>query len=213
MLCYSHGVNLESGILLEDELLAQLAECGRQATTIAQAHHNDPGSNGHTFGSDRYHRATELAREPLESAGFNVARRGAGLIARRGNVELNFAVARGNDLRDPASFDAGSSPARRRAALQNTSQMTLDGMPASAEIVHIVWSGTVHQGLTAVHVGRLAMRSQDRLMWSVLRRVDVPTPNTTLGGRSEDVQITPHSSQPEPVLRLEAKREADIDQG
>src|SRR5580700_11382658 len=98
---------------LDDELVKALVGCGRQGHRIAQAQDNEPGSNGFTFGTDRYQRSTELAVEILKDEGFAVSRRGAGLIARRVGLELQFAVARGADLSDPASFDADSSPARR----------------------------------------------------------------------------------------------------
>src|SRR4051812_2465680 len=97
-------------ITLEDELVQQLVHCGRRGHEVAQAHSNDPGANGFTWGTDRYQRSTQLAMDDvLTHFGFTVSRRGAGLIARRRDVELQFAVAKGIDLTNPANFDAGSS--------------------------------------------------------------------------------------------------------
>ncbi|HEU5472640.1 MAG TPA: hypothetical protein VFV67_18495 [Actinophytocola sp.] len=156
---------------LEDELIGKLVGCGREAHRVARAHHNDPGSNGFTFGTDRYHRGTELAAEVLAEHKFRVFRRGAGLVGVRDGIELHFAVARGTDLSDPGAFDADSSPARRRAAAGNGGQLTFDGMPESP-VLHLVWSGTPESGQTAVHIGRLALGGGDRLVWSVLLRID-----------------------------------------
>ena len=103
-------MDIGPGVTVEDELVLRLVGCGREAHDIARAHHNDPGSNGHTFGLDRYQRGTELAKGPLREYGFQVKRRGAGLLARRDDLELQFAVARGDDLNDPSDFDADSSP-------------------------------------------------------------------------------------------------------
>src|SRR4051794_34757582 len=104
-------MRISDGVDLEGSLVAALVSCGRTAHEIAQDHHLDLGSNGNTFGNDRYHRGAELAREALVDHGFTCHRRGAALIARRGSLELQFAVARGQDLRDAAAFDADSSPA------------------------------------------------------------------------------------------------------
>lgn len=198
---------------LGDELVAALVRCGREGHRLAQAHHNDPGSNGFTFGTDRYQRSTELAADVLRSAGFSVTRRGAGLLARRAEVELQFAVARGIDLCDPSSFDADSSPARRRAAASNANQLAFDGMPEppAAAVVHIVWSGTVELGQTAVHAGRLVTGAGDRLDWAVLVRLDGPAPveRRTPG----DVPRVPsYTEQPEPALTLVARAVSQTDE-
>src|SRR6266568_5176890 len=120
-------MEIGDGVELDDGLVQALIGCGREGHRIAQAHHNDPGSNGFTFGTDRYQRSTELAVEVLKNEGFSTSRRGAGLIARREGIELHFAVARGTNLADPASFDADSSPARRKAGATNANQLILDG--------------------------------------------------------------------------------------
>lgn len=193
----------------EDELISALVSCGREAHRVAQAHHNDPGSNGFTFGTDRYQRATQLAVEVLSDDGFKVARRGAGLVARRGDLELQFAVARGIDLTDPASFDADSSPARRKAGASNANQLTFDGMPESeaALIVHVVWSGTPEAGQTAVHAGRLVLGASDRLDWAVLVRLDDPV-DQRREGVSPAPRVPTYVDQPEPALRLSPKPSA-----
>lgn len=202
-------------ITLDDALITALVDCGRQAHEVAQAHQNDPGSNGFTFGTDRYQRATELAMEPLTDHGYDVRRRGAGLIASRDGIELHFAVARGNDLTDPASFDADSSPARRRAAHLNSGQLPFDGMPAPAadHVVHLVWSGTRDAGLTAVHVGRLVLGAGDRLDWSVLLRVDAATTEALVPGTATE-PVTTYAQQPVPALELSARQaDAATDEG
>jgi hypothetical protein len=193
-------------VVLDDSLIVALVACGRQAHEIAQAHQNDPGSNGFTFGTDRYQRGTELAVSPLVDHGYDVRRRGAGLRARRDDVEVHFAVARGNDLTDPANFDADSSPARRRAAHQNSGQMPLDGMPgpAAEHIVHVVWSGTPAAGLTGVHVGRLILGAGDRLDWAVLVPVGDAASTAVVTGAASDV-VTTYAEQPVPVLELSAR--------
>ena len=191
---------------LDDGLVEALVRCGREGHRVARAHHNDPGSNGFTFGTDRYQRSTELAIKVLRKKGFSVTRRGAGLIARREALELQFAVARGTDLSDPASFDADSSPARRKAAAMNATQLAFDGMPQrdAGPIVHVVWSGTPEVGLTAVHAGRLVAGVGDHLVWSVLVRLD----EDALADRQDTAEVgaTPsYADQPEPALVVAAR--------
>jgi hypothetical protein len=191
---------------LDEELAQALVRCGQEGHRVAQAHHNDPGSNGFTFGTDRYQRSTELAIEILRDKGFSATRRGAGLIARREGLDLQFAVARGTDLSDPASFDADSSPARRKAGATNAAQLAFDGMPQrdAGPIVHVVWSGTPEAGQTAVHAGRLVASAGDRLDWSVLVRLDEPV----LADRSDTAGVAAapsYGDQPEPALVVAAR--------
>jgi hypothetical protein len=205
-------MNLDDGVRLDDDLVQALVDCGRRGHAIAQAHHTDPGSNSFTFGTDRYHRATELARPVLEDHGFTVGRRGAGLIARRPGVELQFAVARGHDLSDAGAFDADSSPGRRRAGEANAVQLVLEGMPELPQqpIVHVVWSGTPHEGLTATHLGKL-VSAAERLRWAYLHRVDGGLDGVD---RQEllDVEGLPgYADQPVPALEVSA-RVADRDE-
>lgn len=194
------------GVDLDDELVNALVRCGREGHRVSQAHHNDPGSNGFTFGTDRYQRSTELAVDVLRDKGFSVARRGAGLIARREGLELQFAVARGTDLSDPASFDADSSPARRKAGATNTTQLSFDGMPQrdAGPIVHVVWSGTPEAGQTAVHAGRLVAGAGDHLDWLALVRLDEPAladqPDTAGAAAAPS-----YADQPEPALLVAAR--------
>ncbi len=194
------------GVDLDDELVNALVRCGHEGHRVAQAHHNDPGSNGFTFGTERYQRSTELAVDVLRDKGFSVTRRGAGLIARREGLELQFAVARGTDLSDPASFDADSSPARRKAGATNATQLAFDGMPQpnAGPIVHIVWSGTPEAGQTAVHAGRLVAGTGDHLEWSVLGRLDEPAladqPSTAGAAAAPS-----YTDQPEPALLVAAR--------
>ena len=199
-------MEIGSEVDLDDGLVKALVRCGREGHRVAQAHHNDPGSNGFTFGTDRYQRSTELAIELLRDQGFSVTRRGAGLIARREGLELQFAVARGTDLFDPASFDADSSPARRKAGAMNAAQLAFDGMPQrdAGPIVHVVWSGTPESGLTAVHAGRLVAGAGDRLDWSVLVRFDEPA----LADQQDTAGVAAapsYADQPEPPLLVAAR--------
>jgi hypothetical protein len=199
-------MRISDGVDLEGSLVAALVSCGRTAHEIAQDHHLDLGSNGNTFGNDRYHRGAELAREALVDHGFTCHRRGAALIARRGSLELQFAVARGQDLRDAAAFDADSSPARRRAAEANVWHPVLPGMPGPdpAQIFHVVWSGTVEEGLTATHIGQLVGVAGERLTWADLVRVDGPA-RPVAAASDEQQPAQDYASQPEPVLRVEAR--------
>lgn len=209
-------MQLGRAVSLGDDLLASLVGCGKAAHDIARAHHNDPGSNGHTFGLERYQRATELAKTPLVEHGFQVIRRGAGLIARRDDVTIQFAVARGDDLTDPAAFDADSSPARRRAGQSNAGQLVLDGMPPLPcdGVVHLVWSGNPIDGQTAVHVGRLVSPSLvERLTWEVLFRIDHIAHQTSAGPRPVSVALPSYLDQPEPVLELAFVDVARSDEG
>lgn len=209
-------MDIGPGVTVEDQLIDRLIGCGRDAHDIARAHHNDPGSNGHTFGLDRYQRGTELAKVPLEAHGFDVRRRGAGLRARRGDLELQFAVARGDDLNDPADFDADSSPARRRAGHTNSAQLVFEGMPElePAQVVHVVWSGTVADGLTSVHVGRLVSDGAvEALTWAVLLRVDrgIGLAGATATGMAT-TPVNAYLDQPEPTLELEPKTAPQSDE-
>ena len=70
-------MNVLSGVNLTDSLLAAFVACGRDGHNIALAHQNDPGSNGFTFGTDRYHRSCELLKDHLEAAGFTLFARAA----------------------------------------------------------------------------------------------------------------------------------------
>lgn len=202
-------MEIEPGIELDDEVTAVLVACGQKGHRIAQAHHNDPGSNGFTFGVDRYQRSTQLVREQLGDLGFAMKRQGAGLIARRGELELQFAVARGTNLTDRAAFDADSAPGRRRAGAVNAKQLTLDGMSdeQAVWIVHIVWSGTPEKGQTAVHAGRLVSVGERRLSWAALVRLDTPisgVQEASTGARAARA----YADQPEPKLHLSAKSDA-----
>ena len=198
------------GVDLDDEMVNALVRCGREGHRVAQAHHNDPGSNGFTFGTDRYQRSTELAVVVLREQGFSVTRRGAGLIARREGLELQFAVARGTDLSDPASFDADSSPARRKAGAMNATQLAFDGMTQreAGPIVHVVWSGTPEAGQTAVHAGRLVAGVGDHLDWSALIRLDEPAHADQLDRAGAGASPS-YADQPEPALLVAARSQLE----
>lgn len=191
---------------IEDSLISELVRCGKDAHEIAKAHHLDPGSNGFTFGGDRYHRATELVTSALQDHDFRVTHKGAGLRARRNNLELHFGTARGADLTDRANFDIDSSPARHRAGRANVYlQSAFDGMSgdSSTQILHVIWSGDVDSGLTAVYVGKLVSSSGQHLQWEDLRRVDSAGVETSLNNLdSEAIPVPTYEEQPEPVFHL-----------
>lgn len=200
-------MNVGPGLHLEDDLTSALVDTGHQAHVISLAHHLDPGSNGFTFGIDRYHRATELSIPVLNKYGFLTHRRGAGLVATRPGLELQFAVARGIDLSDPTNFDADSSLARRNAGKANAAQLSFDDMPGfeASPVVHIVWSGTPELGQTAVHAGRLVLASTERLDWAFLVRLDTPGSEVVRPPTAEDDDVG-YVNQPEPALGLALKR-------
>lgn len=207
---------LVGDVSLEDDLVQQLVACGRQGHEVARAHSNDPGSNGFTWGTDRYQRSTQLAMDRvLTRFGFGVGRRGAGLVARRGDVELQFAVAKGVDLTNPESFDAGSSLARRKAGRHNADQSILTGLEVpdvvAEPVLHVVWSGDADRGLTAVHIGRLVLSAEDVLDWAVLERVSYPATTSAADlARVVDTDLgTPaptYVDQPEPEVPVERRR-------
>lgn len=201
-------------VFIEDDLVQQLVVCGRQGHDVARAHSNDPGSNGFTWGTDRYQRSTQLAMDVVfPRYGFAVRRRGAGLIARRGEIELQFAVAKGVDLTNPDSFDAGSSLARRKAGRHNADQSILTGLEVpeviGEPVLHLVWSGDADGGLTAVHIGQLVLSAEDVLDWAVLVRVSYPA--TALGADLTSAVDIDHGAapaygdQPEPEVAVERR--------
>jgi hypothetical protein len=197
---------MRDGLEIEDSLIADLIRCGEDAHEIAKAHHLDPGSNGFTFGSDRYHRATELVTPSLEDHDFRVSRKGGGLRAMRDGMELHFGTARGVDLTNRSNFDIESSPARHRAGLANMFiQGTLEGIVAgeSTRVIHVIWSGDVEAGLTAVYVGKLVTSSGQHLEWEDLIRVDSTGVEVSLNNlASEAVPMPTFEEQPEPVFHL-----------
>lgn len=207
---------LVGDVSLEDDLVQQLVHCGRQGHEVARAHSNDPGSNGFTWGTDRYQRSTQLAMDRvLTRFGFAVGRRGAGLVARRGDVELQFAVAKGVDLTNPENFDAGSSLARRKAGRHNADQSILTGLEVpdvvADPVLHLVWSGDADRGLTAVHIGRLVLSAEDALDCAVLKRVNYSAPTSAADlTRAVDTDLgapspTTYGDQPEPEVSVERR--------
>ncbi|MCO4252189.1 hypothetical protein [Pseudarthrobacter raffinosi] len=197
---------MRDGLEIEDSLIKELVRCGDEAHEIAKAHHLDPGSNGFTFGGDRYHRATELVTPALQDHDFRVSRKGAGLRAKRDDLELHFGTARGADLTNRAHFDIDSSPARHRAGQANVFvQSAFDGMTgdSSTQIIHVIWSGDVDAGLTAVYVGKLVSSSGQHLQWEDLRRVDSTGAELSLNNLvSEAIPMPTYEEQPEPIFEL-----------
>jgi len=201
---------LNDGLEIEDSLITDLIKCGEQAHEISQAHHLDPGSNGFTFGSDRYHRATELSTPFLEDSGFRVTRKGAGLRAAREGLELHFATARGSDLTNKANFDIGASNARHRAAQVNLYvQNSFEGIDfggfggRARSIIHVIWSGDIDAGLTAVYVGKMIEKSGQHLEWEELVRVDGSGIQVTLDKLDDtEIPMPTYEHQPEPVFHL-----------
>lgn len=209
-----------SGVTLKDSLLSAFVSCGRAGHSIALAHQNDPGSNGFTFGTDRYHRSCELLKDHLEADGFTLFSRGAGLRARKGDLELHFATAKTADVAVPSSFDnrtdsrvyAGrvNSGKYGQAVLSAGSMLlhpTLDGLGEgdlpSRTIIHTVWSGDNAHGLVAVHIGRLVTETDDTVVWGEVNRIDrdgVFVAEESVPGGGDGAS---YSDQPEPDLGLE----------
>jgi len=194
-----------SRIDIQQLAIHAFVEGGRIGHEIAVDHNSERGSNGYTFGNDRYHRSCEMTKELIEAHGFKSSMHGAGHRARRGDVELWFATAKGEDVTQRASFDF-TTDARLDAGTSNL-QPYLDGLgegvlPAR-QIVHVVWSGDPLSGLTAVHVGQLVRVSRKLVEWRELVRVDKTS------GRSVPVAHAPakalvrqYDSQPLPSLDL-----------
>jgi hypothetical protein len=209
-------MNVLSGVTLKDSLLAAFVSCGRDGHNIALAHQNDPGSNGFTFGTDRYHRSCELLKDPLEAHGFTLFSKGAGLRARKGDLELHFATAKTADVAAPSSFDnrtdsrvwAGQVNAGYGRKAMYTSEYfpTLDGLGEddlpSRRIIHTVWSGDQARGLIAVHVGRLITETPDTVVWGEVNRIDLDGVFVPAASGSIDKGGSTYSDQPEPDLGL-----------
>lgn len=197
---------MSDGLEIEDSLIGKLIRCGDEAHEIAKAHHLDPGSNGFTFGSDRYHRATELVTPALQDHDFHVSRMGGGLRATRDGLELHFGTARGVDLSNRSNFDINSSPARQRAGLSNVFiQDAFEGISGGhlAHIIHVIWSGDADAGLTAVYVGKLVAASGQHLDWEDLIRVDSTGVEVALDNlTAEAIPMPTYENQPEPVFEL-----------
>lgn len=203
----------ETGVEIEDSLIDAFIECGNKAHEIAKAHHLEAGSNSFTFGADRYHRATELSIPSLEEAGFEVSRKGAGLRAVRDDLELHFGTARGSDLTKKDNFDIGASHSRQRAGLANLeSQPAFEGIEwdnSSRSIFHVIWSGDLDEGLTAVYVGKLIATSGQHLEWEELVRVDNLGDSTTLNDLdTAAIPLPTYEQQPEPVFQLDLIEDA-----
>jgi hypothetical protein len=194
---------------LEPELREMLTASGKEGHRIAQAHHNDPWSSSFTFGTDRYQRAITSALGYLPDFGFTCTRKGAGLQARRGELELNFATARGDDPTKIDDFDTHTSTARRRAAAINADVLKCDGMPgADAQTVaHVVWGGTLEDGLVSMHVGRLVDRGGNSIDWEDLQQV-YPGGAAPERGRQPVPAAPGYDEQPEPGLVLQPRTPA-----
>lgn len=193
-----------NGVELDRALLDAFIERGEQAHEIARAHHNDPGSNGFTFGTDRFQRACELVRGDLEDAGFRVYSKGAGLRAERDGLTLHFATARTADVDAPSSFDRHTDSRLEAAtfnALSPLPGLGFDELPA-VSAVHVVWSGNSAAGLLAVHVGRLTLESGGVVSWAEVRRIDTLTGSDGETESASDSPAPSYLDQPEPSLEL-----------
>jgi hypothetical protein len=210
MLFIRYGGHMEiiEGVEVEDSLLTVFVEMGRLGHDIALAHHNDPGSNGFTFGVDRYQRSCELLKDELEAHGFRVRNKGAGLRATRDALELHFATAKTADVEASFSFDRTTDSRVDAGRSNSVVQSTLDGLDYMAlpgrQIIHTVWSGNSTDGLIAVNVGRLVVESNDTVTWSAVRRIDkngVFAPSEAI---VIDTAAPTYIEQPVPELGLES---------
>lgn len=194
------------GVDLDEVLLGACIMAGRQGHDIALAHHNDPGANGFTFGSDRYHRACELLKEALLAHGFRIYSKGAALHARRGDVEMRFATAKSPDLTAPSSFDMRTK-SRLQAGMHNVAlSVQVEGLeellPTPAKIVYVVWSGDPGQGLTAVHIGHLVSFTDNDVQWEELKRIDSTDWTASIDLQQDDTTLVPYIHQQDPGLGL-----------
>lgn len=131
----------------------------------------------------------------------------------RGDVEIQFAVAKGIDLTNPDSFDAGSSLARRKAGRHNADQSIITGLEVpevvGEPVLHLVWSGDADGGLTAVHIGQLVLSAEDVLDWAVLERVIYSTTalvtDLTLSIDTGLSAAPAYGDQPEPEVPVERR--------
>jgi hypothetical protein len=204
MFCYAVIMSLLDQLDLHD-IVNALIEGGDLGHDIAVAHSAERGSNPFTFGNDRYHRSSEITKDLIEFAGFKPYMVGGGHRARRGDVELWFATAKGVDVSQRTSFDF-TTDARMHAGSANV-QPFMDGLGEedlpSRPIVHVVWSGDSINGMTAVHLGKLARIGVGLIDWNPLVRIDslhsgIPTtnaPSVMSAQRSYD-------DQPEPTFDL-----------
>lgn len=195
-----------SNVDLEETLLEQLISSGRDGHDVARAHHNDPGSNGFTFGNDRYHRSCELAKIALETHGFAVRRVGAALHALRGSIELHFATARTSDVQAPSSFDMNTDARIAAGAKNFFVQPSLEGIDEAlrymTQIIHLVWSGNEVDGLIAVHLGRLVAFSDQRVVWNEIKRIDTTELDQSADKHLKSTASRDYADQDEPVLGL-----------
>jgi hypothetical protein len=204
MICYSRSMSL----LVKLDLLPiidYLVEGGRAGHEIAVDHTAERGSNGFTFGSDRYHRSCEITKDAIQTLGFTPFMVGGGHRARRDGVELWFATAKAVDVHQRDSFDF-STDARLEAGTMNV-QPYLDGLQeedlASRQIVHVVWSGDPINGLTAVHVGKLARISSKLVDWRELERIDLLVERSSRASAHRSARVaTTYDAQPLPMLDL-----------
>jgi len=206
-------MELAVGYSIEESLVEALIDAGRVAHAVAADHDASPGSNGFTFGADRYHRACELALEPLHDHGFTTHRVGAGLTASRNGTSLSFATARGHDLEDRAVFDPDNSKLRKQAIQINTTavQDSLDlGLPVP-RMFHVVWCGNRSHGLTEVITGCLVGGRHTHMTWTDLHtvyRAPVLKPDTPA---SANVDVT-YADRPEQLPTITARRKAAEDE-
>ncbi|GIG21747.1 hypothetical protein Cch01nite_24710 [Cellulomonas chitinilytica] len=201
-------MDLAPGYTIEDSLADALLHAGDVAHSIAVDNHALRGSNGFTFGAERYHRARQLARGPLEDHGFDLIQNGAGLMGRRGNLTLAFATARGRVSDGPVTFDTESSQVRRDASVVNSIAFQ-DGLDLGLKlprVFHYVWCGTPTQGLTGVFTGCLVKLTGGRAEWAEVRVVYDAEPVGL--GDDQDIVETTYASQPEPELDVKPRRTA-----
>lgn len=207
-------MELLPGVSIPRDLVLAIVDAARMGHRLAQSHHNDPGSNGYTFGSDRYHRTCELAREALEAGGWSVRTHGAGHRARKGDLELWFATARTADVHAPSSFDNRSDSRLDAGNINGWLQPRLDGLEdeevPAGQVVHFVFSGNSSAGLLAVHAGRLVSATESSVEWLDVRRVDTLDASGAAEPEQPDVAAAPpaYDAQPEPSIDLPPKTPA-----
>lgn len=167
-------------------IVDSLIRGGGEGHDIAVAHSAERGSNPFTFGNERYHRSSEIAKELIEPAGFRTYMVGGGHRANRDGVELWFATAKGVDISQRTSFDF-TTDSRVHAGTSNV-QPYMDGLDEqdlpTRPIIHVVWSGDNVNGMTAVHLGRLGRISPGSVDWREIVRID------SLAGHAPDTRLS-----------------------
>jgi hypothetical protein len=206
MICYVSRMTLVDRFGLSSALLRAIVDAGEEGHRIAVAHDSEPGANPYIFGTERYHRSSEIMKPALEVHGLTVWMDGAGHRARSDDYELRFCTAKSVDVQDRRSFDF-TTEAKIEAGTTNMASY-LPGMDPETVpgrvIIHVVLSGDSERGLTAVHLGRLIAIGDRCVTWGDdLQRIDDLTAEQPRTVATETAPALSYDDQPEPLIPLE----------